>query len=237
MAVSGGPDIVENGLVLYLDAANIKSYSGSGTSWVDLSGNGNTGTLTNGPTFDSGNGGNIVFDGDNDRIAVNAFSYTPYCLDFWVYNNSIVPGNDSSIGGPSQYQTLWTPLPGNSPGISLGGWTSAATNEALHIWSTTGGNKLTYTRDALPTAIYNWVFNWNGSHYDIWINGTKQVVYASSGGHAILQSYSGNQLLLGSDGASYEFFGKIFVFKMYSQQLSDSQVLQNFNALRSRFNV
>ena len=56
-------DIVTNGLVLFLDANNTNSYPGSGTSWYDLSGNGNTGTLTNGPTFSSVNGGTIVFDG------------------------------------------------------------------------------------------------------------------------------------------------------------------------------
>jgi hypothetical protein len=63
MSVIGGPDIITDGLVLYLDAANTKSYIGSGTTWKDLSRNSNDGTLTNGPTFDSGNSGSIVFDG------------------------------------------------------------------------------------------------------------------------------------------------------------------------------
>ena len=60
--------IVTDGLVLALDAANAKSYPGSGTTWSDLSGNRNTGTLTNGPTFNSGNGGGIVFDGVDDYV-------------------------------------------------------------------------------------------------------------------------------------------------------------------------
>ena len=60
-----------NGLVLALDAANTKSYPGSGTTWTDLSGRGNTGTLTNGPTYSSANGGSIVFDGTNDYVVVN----------------------------------------------------------------------------------------------------------------------------------------------------------------------
>ena len=70
MSVIGGPNIVEDGLVLSLDAANTKSYPGSGTVWSDLSGNSNNGTLTNGPTFDSGNKGSIVFDGIDDSISV-----------------------------------------------------------------------------------------------------------------------------------------------------------------------
>jgi hypothetical protein len=236
MSTFYSPNIATNGLAVCLDAGNLRSYPGSGTAWYDLSGNGRTGTLTNGPTFNSSNGGGIEFDGDNDRVSFSSFSYTPYCLDFWLYNNSTVPDTDGSIGGPSQYQTLWTPEPANSPGISLGGWTSSATQEALHIWSTTGGGKLTYTRGALSPGIYNWVFNWNGTHYDIWVNGVKQTVYASSGGHAVLQSYS-NTMLLCSDGNTYEFWGRVFTFKMYTTQLTDTQVTQNFNALRSRFGV
>ena len=68
MALSHSPLIVTDGLVLCLDAANKKSYSGSGTTWTDRSGNGNNGTLVNGPTFDSGNGGSIDFDGVDDNV-------------------------------------------------------------------------------------------------------------------------------------------------------------------------
>ena len=66
-----GPRTITNGLVLCLDAGNPKSYPGSGNTWTDLSGNGNHGTLTNGPTYSSGNGGSIVFDGVNDYVGVN----------------------------------------------------------------------------------------------------------------------------------------------------------------------
>ena len=66
MAKFNGPKIVTDGLVLCLDAGNSKSYPGSGTVWTDLSGRGNNGTLTNGPTFNASNAGSIVFDGSND---------------------------------------------------------------------------------------------------------------------------------------------------------------------------
>ena len=62
--------IVTNGLVLSLDAADRNSYPGTGTTWRDMSGNGNNGTLTDGPTFNSNNGGSIVFDGTNDYVAL-----------------------------------------------------------------------------------------------------------------------------------------------------------------------
>ena len=66
--IYGAPSIVTDGLSLYLDAANTRSYPGSGTAWYDLSGNVNHGTLVNGPTFDSGNAGSIVFDGTNKYV-------------------------------------------------------------------------------------------------------------------------------------------------------------------------
>ena len=68
MGVAYNPNIVTDGLVLCLDAANKRSYPGTGTTWTDRSANGNNGTLTNGPTFDSANGGSIVFDGTNDYV-------------------------------------------------------------------------------------------------------------------------------------------------------------------------
>jgi hypothetical protein len=51
MSLIHSPRIVTDGLVLCLDAGNPKSYTGSGTTWTDLSGNGNNGTLTNSPTY------------------------------------------------------------------------------------------------------------------------------------------------------------------------------------------
>jgi len=90
MAFAYSPKIVTDGLVFAVDAGNTKSYPGSGTTWKDLSGNGNDGTLTNGPTFDSGNGGNIVFDGGNDyvdvsnlRLITNDFD-DKFTINVWV---------------------------------------------------------------------------------------------------------------------------------------------------------
>ena len=70
MAYRNGPKIVTDGLVLCLDAAIGKSYPGSGTSWTDLSGNGNNGTLQNTPTFNSANGGSLIFDAANDVVSL-----------------------------------------------------------------------------------------------------------------------------------------------------------------------
>jgi hypothetical protein len=72
MAGTIAPNIVTDGLVLYLDAANTKSYVSGSTTWNDMSGFSNNGTLVNGPTFNSANGGSIVFDGVNDYVDCNS---------------------------------------------------------------------------------------------------------------------------------------------------------------------
>lgn len=205
----------------------------TGGGWKNLSGGTFEGEVFNGLAYNSDNDGALVFDGVNDYAQFNSATFTPYCLDFWLYNNNAVPDNDGAIGGPSTYQTL-IHYPGGM--ISLGGWTGSATNEALHIWSFTGGGRLTYTRTAVPVGIHNWVFNWNGSHYDIWVDGAKQTVYAGSSGHALLSELT-SAIKLGYDGSTYYFHGKIFSFKMYNAQLSDNNVRQNFSAVKRRFGL
>jgi len=70
MSAIGGPAIITSGLVLELDAGNIKSYQSGSTTWFDKSGNASNGTLINGPTFNTGSLGSIVFDGVDDYVSV-----------------------------------------------------------------------------------------------------------------------------------------------------------------------
>ena len=84
MSLNHSPSIVTDGLVLCLDAANQRSYPKSGTVWTDLAGN-NNGTLTNGPTFDAGNGGGIVFDGTDDRVDVSNLSASMFSTGATVF--------------------------------------------------------------------------------------------------------------------------------------------------------
>ena len=110
MAFNYSPKIVTDGLVLYLDAANPNSYVSGSTSWRDISRGGNNGTLVNGPTFNSANGGSIVFDGVDDNISFsgNTFNYSPgtsggISLEIWVYPtgpySSYIAGSTTNLGG------------------------------------------------------------------------------------------------------------------------------------------
>ena len=69
MACSAGPNVVQDGIALSVDTGNTKSYSGSGTTWTDLIG-GLSGTLENGTSFSSSNGGCLVFDGADDQVSL-----------------------------------------------------------------------------------------------------------------------------------------------------------------------
>ena len=101
MGLSHSPKIVTNGLVLALDAANNKSYPGSGTTWSDLSNTGKNLTLTNGPTFSAANLGSIVFDGTNDYIDVPinpSLFTTEGTMIIWLKNDEATPASSSNTG-------------------------------------------------------------------------------------------------------------------------------------------
>ena len=91
MAFRYSPKIVTDGLVLALDAANHKSYPGSGTAINDLTANNTNGTLTNGPTFNSGNAGSIEFDATNDFILLpgaSSLSVNYHTISSWNYSSN-----------------------------------------------------------------------------------------------------------------------------------------------------
>ena len=88
------PSIVTSGMVLNLDAGYIPSYPTTGTSWNDLSGSGNSGTLVNGPTFSSANGGSIFTDGSNDYISTTYVqpaygTGTSFTWNIWVNPDAV----------------------------------------------------------------------------------------------------------------------------------------------------
>ena len=92
MGLSHSPRIVTDGLVFCVDAGDKMSYPGAGTTWTDLSKNRNNGTLTNGPTFDSANGGSIVFDGTDDYVNFGSQTWdisTNLTIDFFIKFNTL----------------------------------------------------------------------------------------------------------------------------------------------------
>jgi hypothetical protein len=227
MATFGGSNIVTDGLVLWLDAANRKSYPGSGNTWLDLSGNGYNGTLTNGPTFNSANNGSIVFDGTNDYISTSGIStsFTEFAIETWIYVSQPQPNEYSSIV------------------FSRGG---GGIITGLHfLGNAFGGNgyKLSYTYNG---SGYTWTgppsisqVGWTsvslvfvGSSAIFYING----IYAAANFQA-LSTTNLSVLNIGRDSSVFSryFKGSIGTVKIYNRALSAQEVQQNYDALKSRY--
>jgi len=102
MATRYSPKIITDGAVLYLDAANKNSYKGTGTTWKDLNGNRNNGTLTNGPTFSSTGNGAIAFDGTDDYVNsgydLSWNNNNSVSIDFWMNPSTVSGGNYGIMG-------------------------------------------------------------------------------------------------------------------------------------------
>lgn len=226
MAIAYNPRTITDGLVLCLDAANPKSYPGSGTTWTDLSGRGNTGTLTNGPTYSSSNGGSIVFDGTNDFVDCgNNSSINPQYLTFniWVKFNTFSGrphfGKGSGSNGAyyivietsSQYRFYYT-KPGNN-------WSSlSGSNLSTNVW-------------------YNLIVSYDGNGPKMYING---ILDNSSTDTGTLSTSDSNNLTLGrrSDTPVGTIFGgNIAQVSIYNRALSATEISQNFNATKSRYGL
>ena len=223
------PPIVTNGLVLALDAANTKSYPGSGTTWNDLSGNGNNGTLTNGPTYSSANSGVIVFDGTNDyasftpiNMSGTQISFTAFVkpIGFGTGNNinSIVrKGDASNAVTPSNYVFAL-----RDSRIAMG------VQNAVDSDTPAGNTTLT------ANQWYYLAASWNGTSISFYVNG-------GSDGNVALSSIileDGRSTFVGGRTGSLDIFnGNIASVQMYNRVLSSQEVQQNYNAQKSRFNL
>jgi hypothetical protein len=231
MALGHGPTVVTQGLVLALDAADRNSYPGSGTTWTDLSGRGNTGTLVNGVGYNSGNGGSLSFDGVNDQVQIINYNQSLYHLNCWIYLNSTI--TQSSSNGFFNYGSSL------QPGVNFGSITGLVSDETLTIlYEYPAG---TYRRTSITENIssgWNCInFNWNGNSYDIYINSlSKTTTFGVSAGHVPL-IYITNLIFGYGYSDSGRFTGNIAQVSIYNRALTASEIQQNFNALRGRFGI
>ncbi len=234
MSLSRGPKIVSNGLVLYLDAANNKSYPGSGTSWNDLSGNGRNLTLTNGPTFNASNIGTLVFDGTNDYAILNPVTtFSIYCISMWIKPTTI-------INSASASKVLIQFKSSTAKYISFGDTTGRVTNEYITIVQEPGDRR-TAVNDggSLSAGVwYNIVFNYESSKYNIYINNTlKSTTIGSSLGNVPLITDPNFIYLNSYEGTSGYLDSSLSTCMIYNRTLTADEIQQNFNASRARFGV
>jgi hypothetical protein len=223
-----GPKIVTSGLVLCLDAANKRSYPGTGTTWTDLSGNGNNGTLTNGPTFNAGNQGGISLDGTDDYISIGSqnivgtknWGVGEYTMPFRVKQDSEFFG---ALYNPSGTLLTYSTFRG----------------------STQWGIPVTQADFVNKWIFLNYVYNGGdkstATSFVSYLNGVQLPTATVNLG--IAGGLAANCNIIGVDGDngcnsinSGLLQGKISLYKLYNRALSATEVLQNYNATKSRFN-
>ena len=212
--------IVTDGLVLALDAADKNSYPGSGTTWRDMSGNNITGSLTNDPTFNSANGGSIVFDGTNDSVIMadnSALNTQTPSVEVWIKTNTTNQNGFWFEKGTvnSQYSLF-------QEGTSI-------------VWRQSDRSQYT------PTATYITTTNWaqvlgtyTSGDRRTYINGILRTSDAQTG---VVATNAGGMFIGTYGGGGYPYNGNVAVVRVYNRILSQAEILQNYNAQKSRFNL
>jgi hypothetical protein len=221
MARFVGPRTVTSGLLLYLDAANTRSYPGSGTAWTDLSGNDRNGTLTNVPTYSSANGGSIVFDGADDYVNT---VYTPpstFTINLWFNNTTTY--NVHNRGVFSTYSLV------TYNGIYLA--TTNTGGAGMHIYANSNlRTRLNY--DSFTTGVwYNISITSSSGTILVYLNSSLINTISNSTSHA-------DVLQIGRSRFDTNYWnGNISNFIIYNRVLTAAEVAQNYNALRGRYGV
>jgi hypothetical protein len=232
VGLAHSPSIVTNGLVLCLDAGNRKSYPGSGTTWTDLSRRGNNGTLTNGPTYNSSNGGYFTFVPSSQYVTIPFSSNFPtgssartLCAFFNIF---------SLTGGRSVFAIGGNASDGNRTNL----WVGA--DNSIGVECRNSGT-VTYTSwSGINTWVYLCATNAAGGtahSFKIYINGQQRSVV--NFGTSTLNT-SNAACVVGTipeSLGSNSFDGRISNVALYNRELSAAEVQQNFNSLRGRYGI
>ena len=232
MAFAYSPKIVTDGLVFAVDAANTKSYPGSGTTWKDLSGNGNDGTLVNGPTFDSGNGGSLVFDGTDDYVSISNFNSDDilgqnFSVVIWIKADSVLSGRKALITNQTDYNTNGWALAMNPQG--------GLNRLFLHINDTT---VILADPNPFPNPL-DWhmvVGIWNNTNttQSLYFDG---VLYTTSNFPDVIINSNTSLRIAGHLNGGRNYTGNIGLTQIYNRALTPQEISQNYNALKSRFGL
>ena len=231
MGVSGGPNIIrDSSLVLELDAADRNSYVGSGTVWTDLSGNSNNGTLINSPVYINSNNGILNFAGGTyvSRTSPNlSTGNSGFTKSIWIksqykgtntnHPNIISWGNDST---------------NNKNGLALQTDTTGTISQILHWF---------YANDyscSINDITNNWAnisITYNPPTLSFYLNGVNQSTQTVIG----TPNVTNTNLEIGRYGAlsQYYYSGSIANIQIYNRALTAQEILQNYNATKTRFGL
>ena len=217
MSISYNTSIVTSGLLFCVDAANPRSYPGSGTNWFQLSGSNNTGSIVNGPTYNSANLGSLSFDGIDDYVdfSANLGTMATYTIMFWAKRDA---ENRMPVAARTNGSFYW--YGDNSWFYTHGG----ATGEYYYSKPT-----------SIPLGTWGcYCVSYNGSNVSIYRQGVYQGQQATTG----TADWSvGLTVGWWAFRGSYAWQGLISNVMMYNTALTADQVTQNFNATRGRYGL
>lgn len=244
MSVQYNSKIITGGLVLCLDAANPKSYGGSGTTWTDLSGLGNTGTLVNGVGYTSANKGSLVFDGVDDYATIPLssnfeFGTGQFAVEAWVNCSSLPATKNSRIIGIGEGANGGAPL-------QRTGWSFLVMGTSLSFYRYDGTTE-TYIQAAIPSLStgkwFQFVATRDASN-TITLSSNGAIISTTASATTSYNSLNTEPLSIGRwyDGAAppgYKYLtGNIPSLKIYKgKSLSAAEIKQNFNATKSRYGL
>ena len=232
MSGISGPKIITSGCVLALDAADKFSYPGSGTTWRDLSGNSNTGTLTNGPTFSAANQGSIVFDGTNDYVSVpyNAILDTPTGATYEIWFKP-------TIGSTGAFLNRGTSDAGATPDNPR--FIVYNTGMLYFDWSSPGADVYLETATGVVTlGIWNQVLGiaTPSAQLRTFVNGYETAYSRRVSTLPSTLPNTSTSLEIGAATWAPSYFnGNIAIVRLYNRILSASEILQNYNVTKNRF--
>jgi hypothetical protein len=240
VSLSHSPSIITQNLVLCLDAANPKSYPGSGTTWFDISGNNNNTTRFVGVTYEQDiNGGALRFDGSSNPMEQTNFYNSSASSPLFLGTS---PSTVNNWNGDSTYEAWVKPLVlgGSNTGHIFSdnnyneGEVEIDSSRIRCLWSS--GNSILYSITPDTTKWYHIVM-WHSREATVYR--LKLYVDNLLVGNTT-RSISGSADTYGPDNRltiGHLFNGYIANIKIYSRSLSDEEIQQNYNALRSRFSV
>jgi hypothetical protein len=233
-----GPNTVTDGLVLALDAANSRSYPGTGTTWSDLSGNGNNGTLLNGVGYSGDNLGSLVFDYANDYVTTTGmgnFSYTNgITVSVWHYNG----GGTGSYRGVVNNGTVVDRFGGFDLRYGRENYFGGVNNGTRLSWriSNSGGTATFRTIYANVNEWHQYVGTYDNTTVRVYKDGQLFDSITHSGGGQ-LKTTSDSTTIGRSPGTSEYLDGRLSQVSIYNRALTPDEILQNYNATKSRFNL
>jgi hypothetical protein len=238
MAISYNTSVVRDGLVLYLDAANPKSYPGTGTTWFDLSGNGNNVTLFNGVAYDSTTK-SFLFDGVNDYArtsnTLNLSSYSSVTVEICFKDNN--PNKDGML---FEHSSNWN---SNTSGFGLviNSNGSVFANDRHHTNHNGGSGPVNYTgyvgtNIIVHTNIFSRVVDATGRIS--YINQEQKTLVSGSSSTGSSSAFRNDNLFIASRAGSSIFHNSnIFYIKIYGKKLLQTEINKNFNATRGRYGI